>query len=248
MEVRVLTCTRAEGPSKDGPMNMIKSIEEIRKSIVAVGYTINSNTINIIGSGFCIRDNHTIVTCAHVYNQIPKDAINHLKLFVMIEEKLDYLEKYSWLSAKIKYKNDDHDIAVLILEDRAQVTMLKPLALGDSDKATVGQDVYLLGFPYAAQLINDGFGLTSHVSKTIISNIKRDGIKPNHERNWIFFDTINNPGNSGCPLIDAETNLVIGVVSMALKIPSKIYKDLDIREPMHIGGAKPVNFVSDLLK
>ena len=112
----------------------------------------------------------------------------------------------------------------------------------------INEDVYFIGFPYAAQLINDGFGVTLVVNKSIISNIKRDGIDPQHPRNWFIIDAISNPGNSGCPLINIETNEVIGVMSISFRTPSQVIKELDIREPMHIAGAKPINLVKELLK
>ena len=119
--------------------------------------------------------------------------------------------------------------------------------MGDSDKVELGQDVYFIGFPYAAQLINDGFGITLVVNRGIISNIKRDGVDLEHKRNWLIIDAISNPGNSGCPVINSETNEVIGVMSISFRTPSKVQPNLDIREPMHIAGAKPINLVKKLL-
>jgi len=224
------------------------SLKELRKSIVAIGYNIAPDKINIIGSGFCVDNEKYIVTCAHVYDQVPKEALNQLKAFVMIEEQKDYLEGYVWIPAKMVRKNNDFDLVILELENKVK-TFLFPLELGDSDKNEVGDEVYLMGFPYAAQLINEGYGLTSHVSKTIISNIKRDGLRASHERRWIFFDTVNNPGNSGGPMIDKNTNKVIGVVSLAFRMPPiEKYKDLNIREPMHIGAAIPINLLGEFKK
>ena len=80
-----------------------------------------------------------------------------------------------------------------------------------------------------------------------MSNIKRDGVNPEHKRNWFIVDAISNPGNSGCPLIDLETNKVIGVMTIAFSTKSRIQPDLDIREPMHIAGAKPINLAKALL-
>ena len=128
-----------------------------------------------------------------------------------------------------------------------QNTLLKKVELGDSEKVEIGQEVYFIGFPYAAQLINEGFGITLVVNKGIISNIKRDGIDPDHPRNWLIVDAISNPGNSGCPLIDIESNKVIGVMTIAFRTKSQTQPNLDIRESMHIAGARPINLAKNLL-
>ncbi len=223
-----------------------EKIRAIGPSIVAIGFTPNPQQVTIVGSGFCVSDDGKLLTAAHVWNQIPENLKANVKAFVMVEEKMDYLNRYQWITVKLVSKNDPDDIAILQLEEYKE-TLLKPLELGDSDRLDVGQDVYFIGFPYAAQLINDGFGVTLVVNKGIISVVKRDGQKPEHPRSWIFVDTISNPGNSGCPLIDVETNKVIGVNSISFRIGSKVKPDLDIREPMHIAGAKPINLAKSLL-
>ena len=144
-----------------------------------------------------------------------------------------------------KYDNKN-DLAVFEFVEKPPV--VNELELGDSETIEVGQDVYFIGFPYASQLINDGFGITLVVNKGIISNIKRDGLDATYPRNWFIIDAISNPGNSGCPVIDVETNKVIGVMSISFRTKSQVQANLDIREPMHIAGAKPINLAKKLLQ
>lgn len=227
-----------------------KQIKDIRKSIVAIAFNPNPNQITIIGSGFAISDDGKILTAAHLYNQLNDEQKGNLKANAMVEEVQDNVERYEWIPLRLideSHKNDADDLMVLQLE-RHQNTLLRKLELGDSDKVEIGQKVFFIGFPYAAQLINDGFGLTLIVNRGIIGNIKRDGVDPTHKRNWLIVDAISNPGNSGCPLIDAEAGKVIGVMTIAFRTQSKIVKDLDIREPMHIAGAKPINLAKDLIE
>lgn len=160
----------------------------------------------------------------------------------MVEQIKSNLERYQWIPIKLINKTDEDDLALFQLEDYKN-TLLKSLKLGNSEKVEVGQDAYFIGFPYAAQLMNDGFGVTLVVNKTIISNVKHDGISSDRKRNWFILDAISNPGNSGCPLVDLKSNKVIGVMTITFRISSKVqkYSDLDIREPMHICAAKPIN-------
>ena len=227
--------------------NLAKKIKEVKNSIVAIGFNPNPNQITIIGSGFAVSDDGKILTAAHLYNQLNSEQINNLKANIMIEQMANNLERYKWIPIKLVNKNDKDDLATFQLEEYKD-TLLKKLDLGDSEKVEIGQEVYFIGFPYAAQLMNEGFGVTLIVNKGIISNIKRDGVDPSHKRNWLIIDAISNPGNSGCPLIDVETNKVIGIMTIAFRTQSKVMKELDIREPMHIAGARPINLAKPLLE
>ncbi|OGZ64251.1 MAG: hypothetical protein A3A98_02615 [Candidatus Staskawiczbacteria bacterium RIFCSPLOWO2_01_FULL_40_39] len=226
--------------------NLPQKIKETRQSIVAIGFNPNPNQITILGSGFICEGK--IITVAHLLNNLSEDQIKNLKANVMVEQVGRDLERYQWMPITLHSDKKDikNDLAVFEFETKPE--NIKNLILSDSENVEIGQDTYFIGFPYAAQLINDGFGVTLVVNKGIISNIKRDGTDPDRKRNWFIIDGISNPGNSGCPVINAETNEVIGVMSISFRTPSQVVKELDIREPMHIAGAKPINLVRQLLK
>ncbi|OHA46571.1 MAG: hypothetical protein A3A80_01745 [Candidatus Terrybacteria bacterium RIFCSPLOWO2_01_FULL_44_24] len=223
-----------------------EKIKEIRNSVVAIGFSPALNQITIIGSGFCISDDGKILTTAHIYTQTPPQSQAVLMAMAMVKQEANGLEHYTWLPLTFVKKVDNYDLALFQVNNYKE-TLLRPSELGNSDKVEVGQDVYFVGFPYAGQLINDGFGITLIVNRAMVSNIKQDGIDLAHARNWFIVDAISNPGNSGCPLFDVETNKVIGIMSIAFRTQSKVQPDLDIREPMHIAGAKPINLAKKLL-
>lgn len=157
------------------------------------------------------------------------------------------LEGFKWLPLELINKNDKDDVALFQIKNYEN-TLLAKLELADSETIEVGENVYFMGFPYAAQLINDGFGITRIVNKGIISNIKHDGIDPTNKKNFFIVDAISNPGNSGCPLIDIESNKAIGIMSISFRIKSMTDNNLDIREPMHICAARPINLAKPLLE
>jgi len=227
--------------------NFKNNVKDAKQSIVAIGFNPSANQITILGSGFI--SNGKIITCAHLLNNLTEEQISALKANVMVEQMGKELERYQWMPIKLLPEKRDikNDLAVFEFVGEKPKD-LSGLKLGNSEEIEIGQDIYFIGFPYAAQLINDGFGITLVVSKGIVSNIKRDGVDEAHPRNWFIIDAISNPGNSGCPLINAETNEVVGVMSISFRTPSQVVKDLDIREPMHIAGAKPINLVKNLLK
>jgi len=222
------------------------NIKSVRNSIIAVGFRPNKNQITIIGSGFAVSNDGKILSAAHLYNHIEAKQRESLIGMVATKKEKSGLTFYTWLPLELVKKEDRNDIALFRIKDY-KGTLLKPLKLGDSEKVEVGDDAYFIGFPYAAQLINDGFGITLISNKTIISNIKQDGINPSHPRNWFIVDTISNPGNSGSPLIKMETNEVIGIMTISFRTKSRVQPELDIREPMHIAGAKPINLSKSLL-
>jgi S1-C subfamily serine protease len=172
-----------------------EKISHVRQSIVAIGFNPNPNQITIVGSGFIVDGK--IITCAHLLNNLTSEQINNLKANVMVEQIDRDLERYQWIPVKEYSKDIKNDLAVFVFE--APIEHGNNVTLGNSESVEIGQDVYFIGFPYAAQLINDGFGVTLVVNKGIISNIKRDGTDAEHKRNWFIVDAISNPGNSGCP-------------------------------------------------
>jgi len=230
------------------PSNLSEKIKNIRNSIIAIGFSPAENQINISGSGFCISDDGKILTAAHIYNQTPEQFRSKLMGMVITKQEENGLEHYSWLPLTFIKKDDASDVALFQVQNHEK-TLIKKIELGDSDKTEVGQEAYFIGFPYAGELIKDGLGITLIVNRTIVSNIKQDGLNPTHSRNLIIVDAISNPGNSGCPLIDTETNKVIGIMTNAFSIKSRVakYEDLDIRGPMHIAGARPINVAKNIL-
>lgn len=228
-------------------MKLKDKIKKVKNSIIAIGFRPEPNKMTIIGSGFAISDDGKILSATHLYRQVKPEYIPNLMGMAMTKQEPDGLEHYKWLPLKLIKKEDKTDAALFQIEGYKD-TLLKKLDLGTSENVEMGDDVYFIGFPYAAQLINDGFGVTLIVNKGIISNIKRDGTDSNRKRNWFIVDAISNPGNSGCPLIKLDTNEVIGIMAITWRKKSKTHQDLDIREPMHIAGAKPINLAKDLLE
>ena len=225
------------------------NIKNIKGAIVAIGYMPEPGKVAILGSGFCVSKNQGfIMTVAHLLQQIPHEHQDKIKAFVLERETQDYFGNYKWIGLELVKQDIANDVAIFKLADSSE-TLLNEVQLGDSNTVDVGQNVYYIGFPYAANLIIDGFGVSLIANKGIISSIKRDGVNPEHKRNWIFVDSISNPGNSGCPLFDIESNKVIGVMSISFQMKSQLekYADLDVKMPMHIAGAKPVNLAKELL-
>jgi S1-C subfamily serine protease len=105
--------------------------------------------------------------------------------------------------AEVKGRDVSSDLAVLKVDPSKVDGGVRPVPLGDSSKATVGDPVIAIGNP---------FGFTRTVTTGIVSAVQRQIEAPN---NFTIDDVIQtdaaiNPGNSGGPLLDSQGR-VIGV-------------------------------------
>jgi S1-C subfamily serine protease len=223
-------------------MSLNENIQKIKNSIVAIGIKMQEDQINIIGSGFCVIDNFSILTAAHLFQNFKEEQINKLGCLVANKDN-GKVVSYVWKNLELKSKEVENDACLLRLKEE-ESSLLKPIEVDFSESFSEGTEVYYIGFPYATNLLRDGFGVTLIVNKGIISSVKRKAIGLN-PLDWLIIDGISNPGNSGCPLIDLNSNKAIGIMSISFRIQSQVNPALDIREPMHIAGAKPISLLAE---
>jgi S1-C subfamily serine protease len=141
------------------------------------------------GSGFVIDQSGDILTNAHVVEGATKIEVGFSNKKTVV--------------AKLVGTDASNDIALLKVNvDKSQ---LKPIPLGDSTKAKVGDSVVAIGNP---------FGLDRTVTTGIVSALQRQLQAPNGFTidHVIQTDAAINPGNSGGPLLDARGR-VIGINS-----------------------------------
>jgi S1-C subfamily serine protease len=141
------------------------------------------------GSGFVVDKKGNILTNAHVVQGASKIEVG--------------FSENKFIGAKLVGKDTSNDVAVLRVN--APKDELKPLELGNSSNAHVGDPVVAIGNP---------FGLDRTVTTGIVSALQRQLKAPNGFTisNVVQTDAAINPGNSGGPLIDAHGR-VIGINS-----------------------------------
>jgi putative serine protease PepD len=141
------------------------------------------------GSGFVYDSQGHIVTNAHVVE-------GAAAVKVLFADGSTY-------AAKVVGTDANSDIAVIRIE--APASQLDPLALGDSSKIRVGDEVVAAGSP---------FGLASTITSGIVSALNREITSPDNTpiEGAIQTDAAINHGNSGGPLFDTQGH-VIGVNS-----------------------------------
>ena len=186
------------------------------------------------GSGFCIRDDGSIITNAHViqpsgFDEIIEYENNHL------QPQLEHDVVFSGTSRRHRAKvikvldQGDEDLALLRIDTFEDMPHLSGFKVDVPPPATLS-DVYLHGFPLGKRALQEG--------DTVIASSFR-GILSRTVSNWLQVDAAVHPGNSGGPLTDSHGN-VIGVVCRVQKI-----SDETIAPDM--GYAIPIQEVGRLL-
>lgn len=165
-----------------------------------------------IGSGVCVADGGYILTNSHVVNGAQKIIL--------------HLSNKENANANIIYDNPVLDLAIIKSD-----TSLPYLAIGDSDKLSVGQDVMAVGTPLSLTLTHTFTkGIVSAVDRTL--KVESDGGE-GYMQNLVQHDASLNPGNSGGPLVNTQGQ-VVGINTLKITsgegigfaIPSKSFESL----------------------
>jgi serine protease Do len=159
-----------------------------------------------LGSGFVIDQSGFIITNNHVVEKADQIQVK--------------LADGTALEAKVVGKDPKTDLALIKVEPKSA---LIALALGDSDKAEVGEWVVAIGNP---------FGLGGTVTQGIIS-AKGRVIGAGPYDDFIQTDASINPGNSGGPLLNMagevigiNTAIVSGGAGIGFAIPSNLAREI----------------------
>jgi serine protease DegS len=158
-----------------------------------------------LGSGVVVREEGYILTNYHVIDEADEILV-------------DFVDGRTSM-AEVVGTDPDTDLAVI----KVNVGGLRPIDLGSSDGARVGDIVLAIGNP---------FGIGQTVSMGIISAIGRYGVTTSTYTDFIQTDAAINPGNSGGALVDTNGSLIGinslifsqsgGSLGIGFAIPSKL--------------------------
>lgn len=224
------------------------TVKTVKPSVVAIGtfQKTRSPAVSFSGTGFVVGDGLTIITNAHVVNGARTAESNDT--LGILTGKGDASE---FRPATIIAVDEEHDLARL----RIGGAPLQAMELGDADKVVEGQTIAFTGFPLAIGL---GFhhathrGFVSSITPVVKPSLDSRRLDPKvvaqlRRAPYSVFqlDATAYPGNSGSPVYDPETGVVVGVINMVF---IKGLKETAITNPSGISYAIPVNFVHDLLQ
>jgi putative serine protease PepD len=196
------------------------SNSDVARSVYAAASSsvVSIRTGSGSGTGFLVDSDGTIVTNAHVVGDSS-------------EVQVRFEDDGELHTARVLGVDASTDLAAIKV-DASAADGVKPLALADSDKATVGDPVVAIGYP---------LGLDRTATAGIVSGLNRDIQAPNGFSidEVIQTDAPINPGNSGGPLLNASGQ-VIGVNSQIATAGGG-------NGSVGIGFAVPANTVKDVL-
>ncbi len=222
-------------------------IARVKPSVVALGnyQPLRQPAIRFIGTGFVVADGRHIITNAH---NIPEflDPDKKESLVVVVPGE----DRRKIRIATVIKKDKRHDVALLRFSDAA----LPALSLGRAAEVKEGQEYLMSGFPIGSVL---GYHVVTH--KTMVSAItpavqpvnSTRQLKPRLIKRMLTgfevfqLDAIAYPGNSGSPVYNAETGVVIGVLNSVFV---KDTKESVLERPSGISYAIPVSYAQDLLR
>jgi len=202
---------------------------------------------NIRGTGLLV-EGKKIISCAHVYNEIPSDLRNSIVLGIARRD-MDIITAYDFYETTLISKNDQRDIAIFLAadkENKLQSYGVRKETLMTEDeviKLEPGTTINFAGFPLANEFLNMGMGVTFLISQCIIGAVKFSG--NDKKIDFVLVDKQINPGNSGSPVF--LNDKIIGLTSGTINQTHKIGESL-INVPVGVGIVRTSNYILDLLK
>jgi S1-C subfamily serine protease len=191
--VRQVTVTGSQPAAATSPLSINQIYKRANKGVVEI--TVSSSAETPFGaqpqrgqgSGFVYDKEGHIVTNQHVVDGASSISVTFWNGAVY--------------KASVVGSDASTDLAVIDVD--APASLLHPLALGDSSKVEVGDNVVAIGSP---------FGLEETVTSGIVSALHRQMKSPNDFtiNDSIQTDAAINHGNSGGPLLNSQGQ-VIGV-------------------------------------
>ena len=227
---------------------LVEVVANAKRSVAAVGtYNALANPrFTFQGTGFVVGDGNLLITNAHVLGDPGKVDVP-TSVVIQLTSASGSIETRP---ATVAALDRDHDLALL----RFAGSALPALTIAQRSEAREGMSVAFIGFPIGGLL-----GFTPVTHRGIISSITAVALPtPNSQqlndktvrrlRQGSFdiyqLDATAYPGNSGGPLLDAETGAVVGVMNMVLV---KGTKESALSQPTGISYAIPARFVEDLI-
>jgi len=228
--------------------DLVQVIAAAKPSVVAVG-TFNATDnprFSFRGSGFAVGDGSLVVTNFHVLpGPAEVEALARLSVLVMRDGSVREARK-----ARLVASERAHDLALLAIEGPA----LPALPLADPAGTREGLAIALIGFPIGGAL---GYSPVTHrgiiaaitgialpaanaqqLREKTLSRLREGGF------DILQLDATAYPGNSGGPVLDAETGQVVGIINMVLV---KGTRENALSFPSGISYAIPARHVRELL-
>ena len=227
--------------------SMVDVIAQVKPSVVGIGthHPTGRPQNDLLGTGFAVGDGNHILTAAHVPDS-RKIGRKGAYLAVFVGEGEDAAIR----RATVVARDTAHDMALLEIDGAP----LPTLALDGGPMRPDGTAIGLTGFPIGAV-----YGLYPASHRGMIaaaaplarpqvspSDLTADMIRALSNQLVAYqLDATSFPGNSGGPVYDARTGVVIGVVNSTFVQGTK---EASLDRPSGITFAMPIRHGIDLMR
>ncbi len=226
-----------------------ETVQQLKPSVLMVGTHAETDTprFSFRGTGFAVLEGRHVLTNAHV---IPEAAalVEGRRLVVQVPEGKG---KWNQRTAMVVAQDASRDLALLSI-DGAPV---KPLRLAAVEQLREGMDIALMGFPLAGAV---GYTAVTHrgvlaaMTDVVLPPPVAQALSPRAIRQLrdggfqvMQLDATAYPGNSGGPVFDPDSGLVLGVVSMVL---IKGTRESALSTPTGITYAIPADVAAEFIR
>ena len=225
------------------------TVAAVKPAVVGVGSYLKTRSpaVAFTGTGFAVEDGLSIITNAHVVPDI-LDSEKREALGIVVQKGNDT----EFRPVTVVAIDKAHDLAHLRLTGGAPLPALK---LGQDSDAAEGMDLAITGFPLGMVL-----GLHPATHRAVLAAVTPI-VLPSLNSRTLDARMINQlnkapfqiyqldgtvyPGNSGSPVYNPATGVVLAVINMTFV---KGLKESAITTPSGISYAVPVSHVRDLLQ
>ena len=244
-----LVSTAAGLAGKAHAADLPSLIATAKTSVLPVGtYSATGNPrFEFRGTGFVVGDGQLVATNFHV---LPEGAeMESGPQMAVLGSRVG--GEAPVRRARVVATDRLRDLVLLQIEGAPLV----PLQLAEAGAAREGLNIALMGFPIGGTL---GFSVVTHrgiiASMTTVAlpaptarQLDSRAVTRLREGNFevLQLDATAYPGNSGGPVIDVETGVVLGVVNQVLV---KSSRESALSSPTGITYAIPVSLLRDLLR
>lgn len=230
--------------------DLVSVIAAAKPSVLPVGTfsATDSPRFGFRGTGFAVGDGTLVATNFHV---LPAGADTDSGPVMTVLAGRATGSPGDLRRARVVASSRAHDLALLKIEGPP----LPPLSLDGPGLAREGQSIALMGFPIGGAL---GFAAVSHrgivasVTTAALPAATAQQLDPRalvrlREGNFevLQLDATAYPGNSGGPVLDADSGRVVGIVNMVLV---KAGRESALSQPTGISYAIPVRHLIELMQ
>jgi S1-C subfamily serine protease len=187
--------------------------------VTAIDAPYGESNVNSLATAFAVSKDGRFITNYHVIKDFPSCKL-------VDKRGLEY-------SATVLMRDQKNDLALLQLDNKLAYSAFKPLKLADGLPPGYSSEKSLLAFGHSNGCRN------LHMSKSAKINVDWTGTEIAKQQGHSVVPLTIRPGNSGSPIIDRDTGLVVGV---ARAVPTE--KDFNFR----LSVVVPAKKAKDLLK